>query len=1157
MKRKLFYILIVFTLCSTICLGQTVSPIMGETVNVTQWIASHFAKNVIPPFSFTYNGKPSSSFIRNWKYVAVRQKSDESNVVKYLFTYKDPVSGLKVDCDVKGYTDFHAVEWLLHFTNEGTVNSSEIANICTSNVVFQFARSGKFNLHYANGSNAGKTDFAPQLKVLAQGDSLYMRPEGGRSSQTRFPFFNIESPAKRGIMVAIGWTGTWFANVHCLNQQSICITSGIERLKTYLYPKESIRTASISLLFWEGADRMVGHNQFRQFVLAHHTAKINGKPTVYPESSSFNYGDPSPCNEYTCMTADYAIALVKRYKQFKLIPEVFWLDAGWYTHAGDIANHKNWANTVGYWTVDSIRFPQGLRPIADEVHKAGSKFMVWFEPERVYEGTAWAKEHPQWMLGVGSDNFLFDLGNPEACKWLCEYIGDFLEKNGIDYYRQDFNIEPEGFWIANDKPGRQGMCEVKYITGLYQYWDYLLKRFPNLLIDNCASGGRRLDLETVSRSAPLWRTDYNYGEPIGYQCHTYGLELYLPLHGTGVMGVDKFSARSSIGTSVVYDWKITEPGVSILDMLSRQAEFKEIRPYFYEDYYPLSGTGDITSENLWVAYQLYRPSDDSGYIIAFRRKDNGDKNYVVKLSGLKRNKTYTLINRDTNDSIRKTGKELLEGLTLTLDNPQSSLIIKYSSDETPPVQKLMVGEKTKAKICAIGAEFDPHFFSQNITRNDGSKVEDWNRIIEKRVKDMKLQRLRIMVLPNWYEPKNDNDDPNTIDWNNFTFDTPEMQSLYKELDMAQQQNMQVNLTLWGAPKDHFLAGANKGNWVVAPSDYREWSENFSALVQYLINKKHYTCIKEITPVNEPDWSFVIKGKRAPTAEYVKMCKVLDQRLKKDGIRDKVLFSLSDNSDNGIGTHKYLAACTRELYDVADVFNSHTYIFGYETPNSTILDWESQNYQLSNSIGKPHFVGEFGSNETVGASRQKDIDLFERGILMSRITINVLNAGATGVSYWGLMDQYYNKYDKYASMQQLGLWKYMKNAYAGDSCYKNLNEDYEVRPQYYAYSLLTRFIRQGAEVYPIATPEEFYAATAIKNTDGKWVYVFANATNKEKSISISNSYSKNSGLYQVYKYTKDTLPKGDNQIMPDRNNLRFTGSVSYKLPANSVVVLAEL
>lgn len=696
MKKRILYYLCLFILFLSPHngTGQTVARMNDRPVNVGQWITTHFARGVVPPFSFEYGGRLSREFIKSWSYAATRQKSDDPKVLKYLYTYHEPSGGLKVECEVKGFADFNTVEWVLRFTNEGKENTPEIAGVKVSDITFRYRHPGTFNLHHSEGSHASKSDFSPKLTILHPGDSFYMRPEGGRSSNTTcMPFFNIESPAGQGVVVAIGWTGTWFADVRCADRQSVALASGIERLKTYLYPEESIRTSSVCLSFWNGPDRMKGHNQFRRFVQAHHTWKIDGKPTVYPISTGFNLGDPTPCDWYTCLTADYAIAMVKRYEQFKLVPDVFWLDAGWHNHSGDVDNHKNWANTVGNWTADSIRFPEGLRPIADEVHRAGSKFMVWFEPERVMKGSELASEHPQWLLKNGeSDTYLFNLGNPEACRWLGKYIGDFLEENGIDYFRQDCNMNPDVFWAANDEPGRQGICEIRHIEGLYSFWEYLLDRFPNLLIDNCASGGRRIDLESISRSAPLWRTDHGIGNPStrpfrdyqhyvdAFQCHTYGLNLYLPLHGTAAGSTDKYAFRSSLGTSIIYAWKITEPGQSIYDMRDRQAEFKELRPYFYEDYYPLSGTDNINSGNIWLAYQLYRPSDDSGYIVAFRRKDNPDKSYMVKLSGLHPERTYMLTDKDTGESVRKTGKELADGFTLTLDNPQSSLLVKYQSE---------------------------------------------------------------------------------------------------------------------------------------------------------------------------------------------------------------------------------------------------------------------------------------------------------------------------------------------------------------------------------------------------------------------------------------------------------------------------------------------
>ena len=131
------------------------------------------------------------------------------------------------------------------------------------------------------------------------------------------------------------------------------------------------------------------------------------------------------------------------------------------------------------------------------------------------------------------------------------------------------------------------------------------------------------------------------------------IELIPSLHGTGTVSADKFTFPFPASEPLLSTTgKLTEAGQSIYDMRDRQAEFKELRPYFYEDYYPLSGINNITSENIWLAYQLYRPSDDSGYIVAFRRKDNPDKSYTVNLSGLHPDHTYILTNKDTGEAIK-------------------------------------------------------------------------------------------------------------------------------------------------------------------------------------------------------------------------------------------------------------------------------------------------------------------------------------------------------------------------------------------------------------------------------------------------------------------------------------------------------------------------
>jgi alpha-galactosidase len=650
-------------------------------VDVERWITSQFAKGKTPPFSFRYGGRPSAEFLRTWKHSISRLPSEE-NQVRYLVTYADGKTGLRVECEVSGWQDFGAVEWVLRFENLSQNTTPLISQAQTADATFFSPKNNRpATLYYSEGSNASRSDFAPHQKLLQPKDSLVMTPNGGRSSDGAFPFFNIQTSDGEGIVVAIGWTGTWSSCVAAIDNRSVHLTAGLKHLEAGLLPGEKIRLASVCLLFWQGDNRMAGHNLFRRFMLAHHSRKVDGKPVYYPMFCGFNWGDPEPCNEYTCMTTQYAIALVQRAYLFGFAPEAFWLDAGWYTEASDYRAGKNWYNTVGNWTPDAKRFPNTLRPISDYIHQQGARFMVWFEPERVYKDSRWEREHPEWMLAAGGDNRLFNLSNPQALQWLSQTIGDILEENGIDLYRQDFNIAPENIWLANDEDGRRGMTEVKYIMGLYDYWDYLLSRFPSLLIDNCASGGRRIDYETMLRSAPMWRTDYHYGEPVGYQCHTYGLEFYLPQHATGSYHVNPFDSRSSLGSAVVFNWKLTQQGESFTDMLRTQQEFEEVRPYFYEDFYPLSGIGDLTGDDIWLAYQLHRPADGSGCIVAFRRADCQASTYEVKLSGLQPTQTYLLLNKDTNETTRHSGKELMEGLTLTLAQPRSSLLLKYERQE--------------------------------------------------------------------------------------------------------------------------------------------------------------------------------------------------------------------------------------------------------------------------------------------------------------------------------------------------------------------------------------------------------------------------------------------------------------------------------------------
>lgn len=666
--------------------GRSVVRMDQRPVDIEKWIPERFGKGKIPPFSFMLDGTCSDEFIRRWDHSIQKRPVPEPGVVEYRIAWSDARAGMKVECDVKGYPACGAVEWVLHFTNTGGGDSGVLTAVKVIDVKMEYPRRGELRLHYADGNHISKYDFHPRTAVLKPGEMQSMEPVNGRSSEGNYlPIFNIESAASaQGVFVGVGWSGTWHADVCADDRGGVSVASGMKTMELFLRAAESIRTPSICLMFWNSSDRMDGHNAFRRFVLAHKTHKIDGKNAPYPLATGFNYRDPAPYTEYSGLTVEYALAMMKRYEQFGLVPEVFWLDAGWNTGAADWEHGKSWANTVGNWTVDRERFPEGLKPISEEAHRLGAKFMVWFEPERVIRGTQWAVEHPEWMLDIPDateDTYLmFDLGNPDALRWLCRYIGGMIEENGIDHYRQDFNMYPDVYWRANDEPGRTGMKEIRHIENLYKFWDYLLARFPGLLIDNCASGGKRIDMETIARSAPLWRSDYyHYDDPDGYQCHTYGLNFFLPLHGTGSLQTNRYSFRSSMGTCLIYNWKITDKRASYLEMQARLREFRDIRPYYYEDYYPLTGIEDTTRGDIWLAYQFHRPSDDSGIVVAFRRGASLEESITVRLGAIDARKIYRITDTDSGVCRTVSGAELAGGYPLTLSEAPGSLVWKYEA----------------------------------------------------------------------------------------------------------------------------------------------------------------------------------------------------------------------------------------------------------------------------------------------------------------------------------------------------------------------------------------------------------------------------------------------------------------------------------------------
>jgi len=600
--------------------------------------------------------------------------------------WRDPSSELECRCEITQYADFPAVEWILYFKNCGSMDSPVFEDIQTLDCGMPLEGKRPARPRNSKGSECKFDDFAPLSKSLGPGENeqwntwfdktnpFCLESKGGRSSNGTMPFFNLDM-SDHGVIAAIGWTGDWKARFYRTDAE-VHMSAGMRRTHLKLLPGEEIRLPRILLMFWHD-DPMCGHTLFRQLILTHYSPRIDGELVPMPLLNATwgaNYADEH---------VDYG----RRWKEQGLPLERLWIDPGWYWFGADDEEKENsifthtWWKNVGNWRPNPRYFPEGLKPVGDALDKMGIGFTMWIEPERVHRDAPWANEHPEWLLGPLGDSYLVNLGVPEARRTLTDLLSNLIAEGNIGFFRQDFNIDPRSLWEQNDAPDRVGITEIRHITGLYAMWDELRTRHPGLIIDNCSSGGRRIDLETISRSVVLWRSDTQCipgFNPTPMQNQTHGLSFWTPLSSGVCDREDTYAFRSALGPGmdiILHKYEDLGKHISVSWLKDRLKEFHSVRDYFLGDFYPLQPYS--LAEDVWAAWQYDRPDLGEGVILAFRRPASPLPLTFVKLQNLDPDAEYEFRDADTKKIRRVLGIDLRDaGLKIEIkDQPGSRLLI--------------------------------------------------------------------------------------------------------------------------------------------------------------------------------------------------------------------------------------------------------------------------------------------------------------------------------------------------------------------------------------------------------------------------------------------------------------------------------------------------
>ena len=530
-------------------------------------------------------------------------------------------------------------------------------------------------------------EYQRKQQVLEQGQ-LTMGSKRGLSGPEFAPFFMIDEHAaatERSGAVYFGaliWSGNWSIHVakDCYNRTNVC--GGISDFD-FEWELEGGEQFETPVFVWGYTEKGFGDagrktvDYERRYVMAPQEAERE-LPLVYNAYGTYM----SQINEEKITSIiDTAAALGV---------ELFVMDAGW-TGDGD-DNSYGYRHGFGDWTVNTDRFPNGLLPIADAVHAKGMKFGIWMEPEAVNPGSNLIKEHPDWIHCCPSRapveyacRYVFNFAIDEAAQYMTDKIIKLVEDYKLDYFKMDFCQNVQVFAYRSGS-GNQKDIWVRHVQNLYKCYETLKKRFPGMIIENCAAGGLRADMGMLKFSGRMNRSDnqdpydilkihegYSYimdSKLAGGGCHISDMYTH---HMNGRTSTMKFQAHvAMLGSMAIGKNLNTITKEEIEELKSYTKLYKELRPIVHHgDFYRIASPWDKP----YAVFECVSKDQTRAVLFAYSQSLNFAKMpEMVCLDGLDPEGVYEVEGYGV-----RSGKGLMNvGIQIPLRGDMDSRIIKIN-----------------------------------------------------------------------------------------------------------------------------------------------------------------------------------------------------------------------------------------------------------------------------------------------------------------------------------------------------------------------------------------------------------------------------------------------------------------------------------------------
>ena len=653
---------------------NTTTP--ADMRRIASVLAERFSLPETLPFSFRLGDETIHGMPERFTPKVAKRRID-ANLTEMRFSGTDPATGLRIELDTLVYNDFPVYEWTLWLENTG----------CADTPIISEVKGGDFSvegtspvLHHGTGDHCTQENFETIITPLPPGEAVHLEPIGGRPCDGNFPYLRVLCEGW-GLNIAIGWPGQWAADIRG-TADGCAIQAGQQYFHAYLKPGERVRGPRMCVMAFDG-DVIRAANLWRRWHFAHVMPRQYGemlKPKfVLVHNAEVHYGD-----EFIHASEGNQREAMATFRNLGYSPDIWWIDAGWYPCPNEQGENQWWR--TGTWEPDPARFPHGLGPVGTTAAEWDADFLLWYEPERVTPDSWLDREHPEWLIALKAEegargNRMLSLSIPACADWLIEHVDAQIKAFGLKIYRQDFNFNPLPYW-QQDPADRLGITENLHLQNYLRFWDELLLRNPDLMIDSCASGGRRNDLESMRRGVPLHFTDYGYGDFVVNQAMYHTMFCWIPyfrgmgLHSEGADGTfthggpfktDLFSLLNAMTPAFA---TAIEPDSSP----EKHAELQRVLPVWRQaaimtlkgDFYPV--TPYTKANDAFCCTQFDVPEEDCGFVQMLAMPQCSEGRFMPKLYVHSPDRMYRFENLLTGETRQYAGNMLRDqGFEITLE----------------------------------------------------------------------------------------------------------------------------------------------------------------------------------------------------------------------------------------------------------------------------------------------------------------------------------------------------------------------------------------------------------------------------------------------------------------------------------------------------------